>query len=57
MERGADAKDKTPKELMMTPIPSGVAHPLIDGLKNEVICRDERIDEFVQIEKTSSKMR
>jgi uncharacterized protein YbjT (DUF2867 family) len=40
---------------LVTPIPSGVAHPLIDGLKNEVICRDDRIDEFVQIEKTSFK--
>ncbi|MDH4232513.1 MAG: NAD(P)H-binding protein [Nitrospirota bacterium] len=40
---------------LVTPIPSGVAHPLIDGLKNEVICRDDRIDEFVPIEKTSFK--
>jgi uncharacterized protein YbjT (DUF2867 family) len=40
---------------LVTPVPSGVAHPLIEGLKNEVICRDNRIDEFVQIEKTSFK--
>jgi uncharacterized protein YbjT (DUF2867 family) len=40
---------------LVTPVPSGVAHPLIEGLKNEVICRDHRIDEFIQIEKTSFK--
>jgi uncharacterized protein YbjT (DUF2867 family) len=40
---------------LVTPVPSGVAHPLIDGLKNEVICRDDRIDEYVPIEKTSFK--
>lgn len=37
---------------LVTPVPSGVAHPLIEGLKNEVICRDRRIDEYVQIAKT-----
>ncbi len=40
---------------LVTPVPSGVAHPLIEGLRNEVICRDSRIDDFVQIEKTSFK--
>jgi uncharacterized protein YbjT (DUF2867 family) len=38
---------------LVTPVPSGVAHPLIEGLRNEVVCRDNRIDEFVRIEKTS----
>jgi len=38
---------------LMTPIPSGIAHPLIEGMKNEVICRDNRIDEYVAIRKTS----
>ena len=38
---------------LMTPIPSGIAHPLIEGMKNEVICRDNRIDEYVAISKTS----
>lgn len=38
---------------LVTPVPSGVAHPLIEGLKNEVICRDGLIDEIVKIEKTS----
>jgi uncharacterized protein YbjT (DUF2867 family) len=37
---------------LVTPVPSGVAHPLIDGLKSEVICRDKAIDEFVTIQKT-----
>lgn len=40
---------------LVTPIPSGVAHPLIEGLRNEVICRDNRIDEFVPIERTPFK--
>ncbi len=40
---------------LVTPVPSGVAHPLIEGLKNEVICRDDRIDEFVPITKTPFK--
>jgi uncharacterized protein YbjT (DUF2867 family) len=37
---------------LVTPIPSGIAHPLIEGMKNEVICKDNRIDEFVHIQKT-----
>lgn len=37
---------------LVTPVPSGVAHPLIEGLKSEVICRDKRINEFVGIKKT-----
>lgn len=37
---------------LVTPVPSGVAHPLIEGLKSEVICRDNRIDDFVWIAKT-----
>lgn len=40
---------------LVTPIPSGIAHPLIEGLKNEVICRDNRIDSFVKITKTPFK--
>jgi uncharacterized protein YbjT (DUF2867 family) len=40
---------------LVTPVPSGVAHPLIEGLKNEVVCRDSSIDEFVSIEKTPFK--
>jgi len=40
---------------LVTPVPSGVAHLLIEGLKNEVICRDGRIDRFVPIKKTPFK--
>ncbi|MGO9380064.1 MAG: NAD(P)H-binding protein [Dissulfurispiraceae bacterium] len=38
---------------LVTPVPSGIAQPLIEGMKNEVICRDNRIDEYVAISKTS----
>ncbi len=37
---------------LVTPVPSGVAHPLIEGLKSEVICRDNRIDDFVRVART-----
>jgi len=37
---------------LVTPVPSGVAHPLIEGLRNEVICRDNRIDHYISIQKT-----
>jgi len=37
---------------LVTPIPSGIAHPLIEGMKNEVICMDNRIDDLVPIQKT-----
>lgn len=37
---------------LVTPIPSGIAHPLIEGMKNEVVCRDDRVSEFIPIEKT-----
>lgn len=40
---------------LVTPVPSGIAHPLIEGLKNEVICSDNSIDQFVRIEKTPYK--
>ncbi len=34
---------------MMTPVPSGVVNPLVQGLKNEVICRDNRIHDLIPI--------
>ena len=40
---------------LVTPIPSGIAHPLIEGLKNEVVCLDESIAEYIPIEKTPFK--
>lgn len=38
---------------LVTPVPSGIAHPLIEGLKNEVVCKDNRIDSYIPIKKTS----
>jgi uncharacterized protein YbjT (DUF2867 family) len=38
---------------LVTPVPSGIAHPLIEGLKNEVVCQDKEIEKFVPIAKTS----
>jgi len=32
---------------MVTPVPSGVVNPLVEGLKNEVICRENRIRELI----------
>jgi uncharacterized protein YbjT (DUF2867 family) len=40
---------------LVTPIPSGIAHPLIEGMKNEVVCKDSRIDQYVPIQKTPFK--
>jgi uncharacterized protein YbjT (DUF2867 family) len=33
----------------MTPVPAGIVTPLLEGLKNEVVCRDRRILELVPI--------
>jgi hypothetical protein len=38
---------------LVTPIPSGIAHPLIEGLRNEVVCSNNRIDTYVPIKKTT----
>jgi uncharacterized protein YbjT (DUF2867 family) len=32
---------------LVTPVPSGVVNPLVEGLKNEVICRENRIRELI----------
>lgn len=37
---------------MFTPIPSGVTLPLLEGLKNEVICRENRIREIIPLHLT-----
>jgi uncharacterized protein YbjT (DUF2867 family) len=37
---------------LVTPVPSGIAHPLIEGLKNEVVCRDYAIDAYVPLTRT-----
>ena len=34
---------------LVTPIPSSLVRPLIDGLKNEVVCRDERILDLIPV--------
>ena len=34
---------------LVTPVPSGVVNPLVEGLRNEVICRDNRIRELMPI--------
>ncbi len=35
---------------LVTPVPSGVVNPLVEGLKNEVICRENRIRELIPID-------
>jgi uncharacterized protein YbjT (DUF2867 family) len=35
---------------LITPVPSGVVFPLVEGLKNEVICRDDRIRDLIPID-------
>jgi uncharacterized protein YbjT (DUF2867 family) len=37
---------------LITPVPSGVAIPLLEGLRNEVICRDNRIRDLVPLSLT-----
>jgi hypothetical protein len=37
---------------MFTPVPSGVTFPLLEGLKNEVICRENRIREIIPLSLT-----
>ena len=32
---------------LVSPVPSGVVNPLLEGLKNEVICRENRIREII----------
>jgi uncharacterized protein YbjT (DUF2867 family) len=32
---------------LVTPVPAGVVFPLVEGLKNEVVCRDNRIRDLV----------
>lgn len=40
---------------LITPVPSGIAHPLIEGLKNKVICKDNKIQECIPIQTTPFK--
>lgn len=34
---------------LVTPVPAGVVMPLVEGLKNEVICRENRIRELIPL--------
>lgn len=36
----------------ITPVPPSVSMPLIEGLKNEVICRDQEIHDLIPIRLT-----
>ena len=38
---------------LVTPVPSGVAHPLVEGLKSEMVCREDRIAGYLPVDKTS----
>jgi uncharacterized protein YbjT (DUF2867 family) len=40
---------------LVTPVPSGIARPLIKGLKNKVVCLDNSITEYIPIERTPFK--
>lgn len=40
---------------LVTPVPAGIVMPLLEGLKNEVICRDQRIQELLPIPLVSMK--
>lgn len=35
---------------LVTPVPAGIVFPLVEGLKNEVICRENRIRDLIPIE-------
>lgn len=41
---------------MLSPVPAGVVGPLLQGLKNEVICRENRIRELIPIPLTSMEL-
>jgi uncharacterized protein YbjT (DUF2867 family) len=38
---------------LITPVPEGIVLPLVEGLKNEVICRENRIRDLIPIELVS----
>lgn len=40
---------------LVTPVPSGIAHPLIEGLKNEVVCLEDSITRYIPITRTPFK--
>jgi uncharacterized protein YbjT (DUF2867 family) len=38
---------------LITPVPAGIVFPLVEGLKNEVICRDNHIRDLIPMELTT----
>lgn len=40
---------------LVTPVPAGIVMPLVEGLRNEVICRENRIIELIPIHLLSMK--
>jgi hypothetical protein len=40
---------------LVTPVSAGIVMPLVEGLKNEVVCRDHRIRDLVPIRLLSMK--
>ena len=38
---------------LITPVPAGIVFPLVEGLKNEVICRENHIRDLIPIQLTS----
>lgn len=40
---------------LVTPVPSGIAHPLIEGLRNDVVCLENAIEKIIPIAKTPFK--
>jgi uncharacterized protein YbjT (DUF2867 family) len=38
---------------LVTPVPSGVVNPLVEGLRNEVVCRENRIRELLPMKLTT----
>ena len=37
---------------LVTPVPSGIVNPLVEGLRNEVVCRENRIRELIPMKLT-----
>ena len=37
---------------LLTPVPASIAHPLIEGMKNEVVCGDDRIRTVIPLKRT-----
>lgn len=40
---------------LVTAVPMSIAYPLVEGLKNDTICLDQRINDYIPLKKTSFK--